>query len=319
MRILITGASGCVGQYIVEELQNNTDHDLVLFLRDRRRLPLPREALSRVEIVEGDLRDAGQKAAAFRGVEVAILLATAWGGDETFDVTVHANVALADILIAQGCRSILYFATASVLTPRGELSDMARDLGTDYIRAKWALVQELEKRSDKSTLIGLFPTLVLGGRIAPPSKPLSHFAKLLKQIAPWMRAGRFFTAPGRFHIIHAADIAIMVRFLTERQVSRPHSSERIVLGNPARTVDQLLAEFCQHTGRSVRPLISISPRLAAIFIRIFRIQLSPWDRYCMENPDQSYVETACPQSYGLHAAAPRLTDGLDDIGIGTTR
>lgn len=315
MRILITGASGCVGQYIVEELLNNTAHDLVLLLRDRRRLPLPQEALSRVEFIEGDLREVAQDNPAFQGVDAAILLATAWGGDDTFEITVNANVMLAENLIAHGCRRILYFATASVLTSQGALSDIARDLGTDYIRAKWSLVQELEKRAHAARMIGLFPTLVLGGRIKQPSKPLSHFAKLLKQIAPWMRTGRFFSAPGRFHIIHARDIAIVVRYLSEHEETTREGWDRVVLGNPAKTVDQLLAEFCRHTGRTVRPLISITPRLAGLFIRIFRIQLSPWDKYCMENPDQSYSNPVSPASHGLKGFAPELADGLEDIGI----
>lgn len=320
MRILITGASGCVGQYIVGELLHNTAHDLVLLLRDRNRLPLPPQALSRVKIIEGDLRDAANNISDLDGIDAAILLATAWGGEDTFDITVNANVALADRLIEQGCRRIFYFATASVLTSQGALSDQARDLGTDYIRAKWSLVGKLENRSGRAQIIGLFPTLVLGGRIAQPTKPLSHFAKLLIQIAPWMRAGRFFSAPGRFHVIHAQDIAIMVRHLCETPAkTESERVERIVLGNPARTVDELVAAFCRYSGRTARPFISITPRLAGFFIRLFRIRLSPWDRYCMENPDQSYADAACPATFGLRGHAPELADGLEDIGIARRR
>ncbi|WP_310413618.1 NAD-dependent epimerase/dehydratase family protein, partial [Chamaesiphon sp. OTE_8_metabat_110] len=34
MRILVTGASGCVGHYISETLIQNTDHELFLFVRN---------------------------------------------------------------------------------------------------------------------------------------------------------------------------------------------------------------------------------------------------------------------------------------------
>ena len=193
MRILITGASGCVGQYLVEELLSNPEHELVLFLRDRRRLPLPDNALARVTFVECDLRDAARQTDRLNGIDAAVLLATAWGGEETFDVTVKANVALTDELIARNCRHILYFATASVLESDGTISETARTIGTDYIRAKSQLVEALETRKDRVHLSGLFPTLVMGGRIEAPKKPESHFAKLIKEIARWMWLGRFLT------------------------------------------------------------------------------------------------------------------------------
>ena len=38
MRIFITGASGCIGHYLVETLIENTDHELFLMMRNPAKL-----------------------------------------------------------------------------------------------------------------------------------------------------------------------------------------------------------------------------------------------------------------------------------------
>ena len=52
-----------------------------------------------------------------------------------------------------------------------------------------------------------------------------------------------------------------------------------------------------------------------MLIRAFRIRLSPWDRHCMDHPDQSYPDARNPAFYGLPVAMPSLESGLDGIGI----
>ena len=106
-----------------------------------------------------------------------------------------------------------------------------------------------------------------------------------------------------------------MRHLCENGTQAEHESQRLVLGNPALSVGELWSEFCQYTGRKPMPLISLNTQLANLLIKVFRIKLSPWDRYCMNNPDQSYKLSYNPKSFGLEGYAPSLTDGLADIGI----
>ena len=57
-RILITGASGCVGQHIADLLYRETDAELLLWLRDPSKLTAVPAADPRIKLLVGDLRDA---------------------------------------------------------------------------------------------------------------------------------------------------------------------------------------------------------------------------------------------------------------------
>lgn len=319
MSILITGATGCVGTYLVREFLANTDHDLVITVRDAGKLDAAVRSNPRIRVVVADLRDLETIGPALAGVDTAILVATAWGGPQTRAVTHDANVALTDKLAAAGCSHVLYFATASVLASDGGLLPAARELGTEYIQAKFDLVSGMEARSRKVRITGLFPTLVFGGDPGTAQvaglAPLSHFARLLTQLAGWMWLIRFFGVKARLHVIHAADIATVTRHLCANDAPASETAARIVLGNPASSVNDLVALVCRHIGLRRLHVFNLRPAMAEAFIRIFRIQLSRWDRYCMSFPDQSYDSAVNPASYGLPVVMPDISVGLQMIGV----
>lgn len=317
MRFLITGGAGCVGYYLVQELRA-AGHELVLVLRNPAKLPPELCSDPAIRIIAADIRDLPRIAPALAGVEAAILVATAWGGPEAEAVIRDANLALTDALIAAGCGHILYFATASVLDRDGNLLPQAAELGTEYIRAKFGLVQAMERRASAATRItGLFPTLVFGGIPGNPHAPLSHFARLLLQVRAYLWLVRFLSADARLHMIHAADIARVTRAVCAQPAQ--DGAARVILGNPATSADDLVSGACRHFGKRRLRLLPLRRGLAETLIRLFRIQLSPWDRYCMENPDQSYVAAVNPAAYGLPVVMPDLAAGLETLGIPAAR
>jgi nucleoside-diphosphate-sugar epimerase len=56
-RILITGASGCIGHYLSEAFIDHTDDELFLVLRDPKKLSVPVDSRPGVHIVQADLRN----------------------------------------------------------------------------------------------------------------------------------------------------------------------------------------------------------------------------------------------------------------------
>ncbi len=310
-RILITGATGCVGSYLVDALLDEGANDLVLPVRNPNGLSARARSSGRVLVHPIDVRALPDQLASLGPVDDAVLIAAAWGGPAAFEVNFNATRALLERLDAQGVSRAIYFSTASVIDQNKDLRSVARDLGTEYIQSKYQLVASIDDRSWNSEIIGLFPTLVLGGG---GDRPLSHLSKLLIEAAPWARLAGHATADGRFHLIHARDIArVVVKLLSLPPKSAVPEPMRHVLGMPATETEQIIEMFARYFGARRWPRFALKSWHAEALIKLFRIQLSPWDRYCMLNRDQSYLEILNPQHFGEAPYAKDLTAALTEL------
>lgn len=311
-RILVTGGSGCVGQYLVEELLAETPHRLVLVVRNPGKLPAVVASSPRVEVIEAEVFDVPAYQDRLGRIDAALLVAACWGGPDSYRVNVEANLALTRYLADHGGDRVLFFATGSVLDAEGRMLPAAHELGSDYIRSKYQLVEEIEKLGERINVIGLYPTLNLGGG---DGKPMSHFANLLREARPWAWLARFVRADGKFHFVHARDIARTARHLVDAPLEALARPRRLVLGNPATTVNAFLAQFIAYLGMRMPFGIPLKSWLAEGVIKVFRIELSPWDRYCMHHRDLSYRKVYGPADFGLPVHCPDLATGLAGIGI----
>ena len=316
MRVFITGGSGCVGHYLVRDFLADPENEIVLLLRTPEKLTLPENAGSRVTILQGDLTDGARLLQGQGRVDLGVLAATAWGGPRTFDITVDANLALTDQLIADGCDRIIYFATASVMSRDLQLIDEARDHGTAYIRAKHKLVSMIETRSNAAQLIGFFPTVIFGGGEAPVDAPRSHLVRMLFENKRWMPLLRRLSANGRLHLIHPADIArLAVHYATADGSNGP---QRIVLGNAPNTVDELIAAVATATGHRHRPVLRVTGQRVEFVAKLLRLKMTPWDFYNARNTDQSYPSAVKPSDFGLPMEMPDIHAGLRAVGFAKT-
>lgn len=311
-RVLITGATGCVGQYLVDELLEHTDYEIVAIVRDPEKLP-GLAARPRVTVIHADMADYASYRDRLGHIDIAFLVAAAWGGPQTEAVNLDANLALTDHLAANGGSRVYYFATGSVLNHEHGLLDAAFELGSDYVRSKYRLVEEIEKRDGPIDVVGLFPTIVVGG--GPDGKPRSHFANLLHEVRPYMRLACWLSAFGRLHHAHGRDIARVARHLAQAPQADGGHGRRIVIGNPAVTVDELLEGVRRRYGFRVPFRIKLRDGLAEFFIRIFRIQMAPWDRYCMQHRDMSHRDPVSPASFGEPVFAPDIEAQLKAVGL----
>lgn len=310
-RILITGATGCVGSHLVEAILDETTDHLILPVRNPEALPPGVRHSERVEVHTIDVRDLARNLTALGRIDDAVLMAAAWGGPEAFEVNRDATFALLSRLEAMGADRLIYFSTASVLDRRKRLLPAALEIGTDYIRSKYELVAALDDRPWTAELIGLFPTLVLGGG---GDKPLSHLSRLLIEAAPWARLAGHATADGRFHLIHARDIAcVVVQRLAEPLKPAAPDPARHVLGMPANETDQIIDMFSRFFGARRWPRLRLRTWQVEALISLFRIRMSAWDRYCMVNRDQSYIEVLNPTHYGAAVYAKDLTAALMEL------
>jgi nucleoside-diphosphate-sugar epimerase len=301
-RIFITGASGCIGHYMTEELIENTDYELYLLVRNPDRLQFDYRSRQGIHILIGDMSRIEEHSELLKNINVAILAATAWGGkEETHDINVVKTLALINLLDPQVCERVIYFSTASILDRNNKLLFSASQFGHDYIRTKYQCFTQLSEQAIADKIIAVFPTLVFGGE---KNKPYSHLSAGITDVTKWIGLIRWFSLDGSFHFIHARDIAKVINYLVENPDFSPTSNNTsevdcLVLGNPAISVDRAIAEISSYFNKKIYLRIPLYMWLTNILIEIFRIQMDSWSRFSLDYRHFTYDNPVTPASFGM--------------------
>lgn len=311
-RIFLTGASGCIGHYLAESLIQETNHDLYLLVRNPEKLKFDYNARPGITVLRGDMREIEQFGDLLKTMDCAVLAATAWGGQqETFDVNVVKTVRLMNLLNPEVCQQVIYFSTASILDRENQPLKEAGQLGTEYIRSKYACFQQLSKLAIAPKITKVFPTLVVGG---DGQRPYSAISSGIPEVVKWIDLIRFLQAEGSFHFIHAKDIAQVIRYLID-QPPTTDESRQVVLGNAALTVNQAIEQVCDYLGKRIYFRIPLSFWLANLLIALFRIQMAAWDRFSMEYRHFTYQNPVSPATLGLVGYCPTFAEVFKVSGV----
>ncbi|MGB3299915.1 MAG: NAD(P)-dependent oxidoreductase [Phormidesmis sp.] len=312
MRIFITGASGCIGHYLTETLIENTDHELFLLMRNPDKLKVPTDQRPGVTVLEGDMRSVDRFADLLRTIDTAILVATSWGDpQESYEINVEKTLEIVSLLDSERCQQVIYFSTASILDRDNTPLKEAGEIGTDYVRTKYICHEKLSELAIAPKITTVFPTLVFGGS---DTKPYSHISGGLPEVAKYIGIIRFISADGSFHFIHAKDIAEVVRYLVDHPPGLGESRE-IVIGNPAKTADEVVTDISQYLGKRRYFSIPLSAGLANAIIKIFNIRMADWDRFCMGYRHFTYENPVTPATYGLKTHYPTVADAVRSAGV----
>ncbi len=312
-QIFITGATGCIGQYIVEILSKNPNYQLHLLVRNISKVPDEWKNNSCINILTGDLETIeSYKTLLQEKINLAILIATSWGGaKESYDINVVKTVSLIKTLNPEICEQILYFSTASILNRNNKLMPEAEEFGTDYIRTKYQCLDKLSELEIADKIVALFPTLVFGG---DKNKPMSHLSSGLPEIVKWLGLIRWFKADGSLHYIHAQDIANVVNYLVENPQAKHQwdTSEKaikyLVLGGNSLTVNNAITEICQYFNMRIYFRIPLYIWLANILIKLFRIQMDSWSYFSLNYRHFTYKNPVTPTNFGLNNYCANLGD-----------
>ena len=312
-RIFMTGGSGCIGHYAIEQLAAG-DHDLFVLVRNPAKLRPDLAALPNVTVLTGNLKEIEKHAALLKTVQVAIAIATVWGGPDAFDVNVLKTIAMLNLLDPQVCERAIYFSTASILGRDGHLLKEAGQIGTDYIRTKYDCAVRLPKLAIAPQLTCLYPTLVLGGG---DGNPTSHLTGGIPEVVKYVKLLRWLRADGSFHFIHACDIARVVTHLVQTPPDATAiAPQHLVLGNAPLTANDAIASLCAYRGVGRAGVtVPLSFGLAELLIDWFKIQMAPWDRFCMEYRHFTYPDFVNPSTFGLPNHCPTFDDVLRLSGV----
>lgn len=311
-RIFVTGASGCIGHYVVEALIQETNHELYLLVRNPDKLKVSYDARPGITLLQGDLRDVQQFQDILRTVDCAVLIATAWGGpQEVYEINVLKTLELLSLLDPAVCQQAIYFSTASILDRNNQLLPEAGEIGSDYIRSKYTCFRKLAELPISSRVTTLFPTLLLGG---DAQKPQSHISSGIDQVVKWIDLLRFLQADGSFHFIHGKDVAQIVRHLVDYPPENGMSRE-LVLGNSVISVDQAIQDTCAYLNKSIYFRVPLTPRLAELLVALFRIKLADWDRFSIRYRHFTHRDLVSPETFGLRTYCATFTDVLKLSGV----
>ncbi|MEB3261092.1 MAG: NAD(P)-dependent oxidoreductase [Cyanobacteriota bacterium] len=318
-RILITGASGCVGQYIADHLFRHTEAHLLLLLRDPEKLTAVPRSDPRITLLVGDLRELDPHAEAIASAQRVIHTATAWGDPERARaVNVVAVKRLLSLLDPDRLEQVIYFSTASILDRNLRLLQEALPHGTEYIQTKAQCLMDLEAHPLAERIVAVFPTLVFGGDLEGPHRhPTSYLTAGLVEAARWLWLARWLRAEASFHFIHAADIATVCAHLaTTPHQPNPEAGQgpvrRLVLGQAPMTVNEAVAILCRWRG-VWRPPVGLELRgwLIEGLIRLLRLEVNAWDRFSIRQRHFVHDPVSPPERFGYVSFAPTLEEVLE--------
>jgi nucleoside-diphosphate-sugar epimerase len=322
-RILITGASGCVGQHLAELLYRETNAQLLLWLRDPAKLTAVPANDPRITLLVGDLRDVNPHRAAIASATRIIHTATAWGDPERARqvnvVAVKEMLAATDPAVLE---QVVYFSTASILNRELQLLPEAMAYGTEYIQTKAQCLEQLESHPLAERIVAVFPTLVFGGRVDGCGPfPTSYLTAGLREAARWLWLAKWLRADASFHFIHAADIArVCAHLATNPHQANPEPGQgavrRLVLGQPVVTVNQTVRRLCRWRRSWVPPFgIDLQGWLIEGLIKLLRIEVNAWDRFSIRQRHFVHEPVSPPERFGLVSHAPTLEAVFTDAGL----
>ncbi len=293
LNVFITGASGCVGQYLLDILVKDDRYHAFLLLRKPAKLKPAILNHPRVTVIEGSLGQPEVYGPYLKQADFLIHMATSWGGENTpYEVNVVQSLQLMNAVDRDRCRRILYFSTSSILDSDLLPLEYAKREGTDYIRSKYICYERLGELAVHDRVTVLFPSIIMA---ASKDKPISHVSSGVPHLARWLGLARFFKADGSFHFIHAHDIALVTHYLLDND----YESKELVLGNPMITFDECIEQFCGFFGKKILLRFELTLARAQWIIKIFHIQMSPWDYYYIKQRHFTYRHVVNPATFGI--------------------
>jgi nucleoside-diphosphate-sugar epimerase len=216
--VLLTGAAGTVGEYVLSELVAQ-GHPVIATDLPGFQLHLPRPAGAPVELRPGDIRDLGFCVDAVAGAQAVIHVAAtidlALPRDEMWRINVDAVRYLYEAARARGCRRFVFFSSASIYQKGHRLLDESAPIAprTNYERSKDDAESYLRSRPRKGPeVVILRPAMIYGPRARFLGAKLATLPPLFAMVLG--KVPRIVGGPV-FSWAHAEDVARAAVFLLD--------------------------------------------------------------------------------------------------------
>ena len=312
--LLITGANGCVGQYLIDWFLNNSNYSIFLMIRDPKTLSKSIKTNKRITLLICDLRESKKFNDEIKKINYLVHTATAWGDPKrAYEVNVKAFKDLLALLNKDLLERIIYFSTASILDKNTELMRESMIYGTEYIQTKYLCYESLKESEFSKITDVVFPTLVFGGTLDDKSVfPISYLTAGLKEAKKWLWLARFFKLDSKFHFIHAKDIAqICGHLISEIYNGKSRGFKKFVLGQKCITIDEALVTLLKKNKLRRYFSIKLSKRIIKILLKVLPIQTTNWDSFSIKKYDFDHKPITSPETLGLTSYAKTLNNVIE--------
>lgn len=219
-KVLVTGAAGCVGHFLVSRLLEEGFDVIAL---DRPGSEFPIADTKRLKVLESDITAPEVLEKATKGVDTVVHAAAIvdisamW--DEIAPVNYYATVRLYEAARENGVRYFIFFSTGSVYAESsGPLTENSPvRVANDYVKTKLEAENYLRSQVGGPVVNILRPALIFGPRGKVLAGALATVPTLLKVFGGYAPA----LADGpRSNWVHAEDVASAATFLVKNP--QPH-------------------------------------------------------------------------------------------------
>lgn len=298
-KIFITGFSGCVGQYLFDELIQEPDYHLYCLVTHPHKLRFEPKHYSNITVIVDEMKNISDHADVLKEMDAVIHLAAGWG---TTEANYDYPLEMFQLLNPAKCKKVINFSTASILGPDNKPIKEAGRLGTWYIKGKYDFYNKLPELKIYPNVTTLFPTWVLGG---DKDHRYSHASSGLLNIKKWLWLLRFFTANVSFHFIHARDIARITAYLLKNGTRQ----KDFVLGNKLITASEFIKETCAFF--KVKTYFQIPVPFGLVKLLAGK-HLHDWDKFCMDKKHFKY-NVSNSETFGLTSGLKTVEQILADM------
>ena len=302
MRHLVTGGSGYLGSLIVSRLLARGDDVRVLDLWVDPALP------AAVEVVEGDVRDAGAVAAAMDGVDVvhhnAALVPLAKAGGQFWEVNVVGSRVVAEAARREGVSAFVHMSSSAIFAGQDQrpITPTTPPVSVEaYGASKWLGEQAVREVLEGSgcAVVDVRPRTILG-----PGR-LGIFGILFSWIAEGRDVYTLGPGDGPFQFVHADDL--MSAYLLALDAGRPGVLN--VGTDRFGTLREALEHLIEHAGTSSR-VRALPERASAWALRTLDVAgLSPLAPYHYHAYQRPFWFDVAP----LHAMGWRAEHSNDEM------
>jgi dihydroflavonol-4-reductase len=268
--ILVTGANGLIGSFIIRQL---LDEGLPVqaLVRKNSDLSLLNDLLPHLTLVEGDIMDAPLLQKIFKNVDTVVHAAAIVSfvpreEDKMLQVNVNGTANVVDACLQAGVKKLCHISSVAALGRKKgvtEVDETAKwetsEHNSAYARTKYLAELEVWRGvAEGLQAVVLNPSVVLG-----PGDWNKSSVKLFKYI--W-NENLFYTG-GSINWVDVRDVARAVSLV----IQQPVAGERFVVNAGTLPYKDFFGKIANTWGRRIPP-IQITPALAAIAWRVEKVK-----------------------------------------------